>query len=128
MIDYFVVSRQFRVASAEVLCDWDSGRETLGVDAPCQLVAPFEFGPAENIAKLAALPELEHLIDGEVASTTGSIKRYEVPKAWSLLEQGFCASRGMLTPKLSIKRPVVLKEYKDDIAALYHDSGVAQAA
>merc|ERR550514_2270872 len=113
--------------------DWEQvgawAKEHLGVDAPCALVAPFEYGPPEHVAALAALPELETLLEGEVASMCASIKRYEVPKAWHVLEQGFCASRGMLTPKLSIKRPVVLKEYAAEMAALYSDgAGLAQAA
>ena len=113
--------------------DWEQvgawAKEHLGVDAPCALVAPFEYGPPEHVRTLARLPELETLLEGEVASTCASIKRYEVPKAWHVLEQGFCASRGMLTPKLSIKRPVVLKEYAAEMAALYSDgAGLAQAA
>jgi hypothetical protein len=36
-------------------------------------------------------------------------KKYEVPRKWELLEEGFTAERGMMTPKMSIKRHIVMK-------------------
>ena len=36
-------------------------------------------------------------------------KKYEIPRKWILLEEGFTAERGMMTPKMSIKRHIVMK-------------------
>ena len=44
---------------------------------------------------------------------------FEVPKKIGLLEHDFSIERGELTPKLSVKRKVVDKSYKDVIDALY---------
>src|SRR5690349_19697857 len=37
------------------------------------------------------------------------MKKYEVPQKWALLEEGFTTERGMMTPKMSVKRHIVMK-------------------
>lgn len=47
------------------------------------------------------------------------IKRYEQPKDLLLISEPFSAENEMLTPKLSIRKPNVIKFYKDRLDALY---------
>jgi len=49
------------------------------------------------------------------------IKKYEQPKQWVLLSEPFSAENEMLTPKLSVRKPNVIKVYKDRLDALYED-------
>ena len=46
-------------------------------------------------------------------------KTYEQPKKYLLLPEPFSAANDMLTPKLSIRKPNVIKAYKDAILGLY---------
>jgi len=40
-------------------------------------------------------------------------------KAFKLIDEPFTIDNGMLTPKMSQKRPIIAKAYSDVIAALY---------
>lgn len=45
--------------------------------------------------------------------------RYCVPEAFTLLEEEFTVENGLLTPKMSMKRPVIVKRYKDVLEGMY---------
>jgi long-chain acyl-CoA synthetase len=47
------------------------------------------------------------------------IKKYEQPKDLLLISVPFSADNEMLTPKLSIRKPNVIKAYKEQLDALY---------
>jgi len=47
------------------------------------------------------------------------IKKYEHPQAWVLIPEPFSAENEMLTPKLSVRKPNVIKAYKKQLDALY---------
>jgi len=68
---------------------------------------------------------VQALIDNEIIEKTTKLKKYEIPKKWSIVAP-FTASNNMLTPKMSIRRHVVVKAYDDIIAHMYgdHDSNV----
>ena len=51
--------------------------------------------------------------------TARDIKKYEQPKKYLLLPEPFSAANDMLTPKLSIRKPNVIKAYKEAILGLY---------
>ena len=68
---------------------------------------------------LLAMPTIQKKMDKEVAEQLHGFAHYEVPKKIGLLEHDFSIERGELTPKLSVKRKVVDKSYKDVIDALY---------
>jgi long-chain acyl-CoA synthetase len=51
--------------------------------------------------------------------TEHDIKKYEQPQALLLIAEPFSAANEMLTPKLSIRKPNVIKVYKDQLDALY---------
>eukprot|EP00566_Odontella_aurita_P007126 CAMPEP_0113538672 /NCGR_PEP_ID=MMETSP0015_2-20120614/7495_1 /TAXON_ID=2838 /ORGANISM="Odontella" /LENGTH=741 /DNA_ID=CAMNT_0000438271 /DNA_START=484 /DNA_END=2709 /DNA_ORIENTATION=+ /assembly_acc=CAM_ASM_000160 len=63
------------------------------------------------------------LMDGEIASTCAGVKKFEVPKDWAVVAP-FTASNNMLTPKMSIRRHVVLRTYEDAIAHMYGDEAI----
>mmetsp|Transcript_11136 Transcript_11136/g.14550 ORF Transcript_11136/g.14550 Transcript_11136/m.14550 type:complete len:695 (-) Transcript_11136:339-2423(-) len=104
-------NRQYNVAL--VVPDW-------------QLVADWavdntELGPDADLAALSQNKMVQHLIEGEIQNSCNEagVKKYEIPKRWLMLEEGFTAERGMLTPKMSIKRHVVFKTYMNNIELLY---------
>eukprot|EP00975_Prorocentrum_lima_P044191 9265620-Prorocentrum_lima.AAC.1 len=47
------------------------------------------------------------------------LKKYEVPKRWYLVEESFSTANGFLTPKLSLKRHIILKVYQEKLDELY---------
>ena len=51
--------------------------------------------------------------------TEHGVKKYEQPKAWLLVAEPFSAANQMLTPKLSIRKPNVIKAYQKQLDALY---------
>eukprot|EP00581_Thalassiosira_minuscula_P008068 CAMPEP_0183703644 /NCGR_PEP_ID=MMETSP0737-20130205/1321_1 /TAXON_ID=385413 /ORGANISM="Thalassiosira miniscula, Strain CCMP1093" /LENGTH=699 /DNA_ID=CAMNT_0025930441 /DNA_START=117 /DNA_END=2216 /DNA_ORIENTATION=+ len=58
------------------------------------------------------------LISAEIKLNCYSIKKFEVPMAY-LIVAPFTAANNMVTPKMSIRRHVVVKTYEDMISDLY---------
>ena len=73
---------------------------------------------AETEADLCNVQAVRDLLLLECKKSLAHIKKYEIPKNVAIVE-AFTAERGMLTPKMSIKRPVVVKHYEDVIEGLY---------
>jgi len=69
--------------------------------------------------QLLATPAVRAKMEEEVLAEVAGFAQYERPKKVGLLEHDFSIERGELTPKLSVKRRVVDKSYKDVIDALY---------
>ena len=46
------------------------------------------------------------------------LKKYEVPRAWAFVAP-FTAANNQLTPKMSIRRKIVLQDYGGVVARLY---------
>jgi long-chain acyl-CoA synthetase len=70
-------------------------------------------------AELMAMPTINAKVEKEVMSQLTGLAHFETPKRIALLEHDFSIERGELTPKLSVKRRVVDKTYKDLIDRLY---------
>ena len=70
-------------------------------------------------AQLLAMPTIRKKMDKEVFGALHGLAHFEMPKKLALLEHDFSIERGELTPKLSVKRKVVDKQYKSVIDALY---------
>jgi len=68
---------------------------------------------------------VQALIDNEIIEKTRKLKKFEIPQKWSIVAP-FTASNNMLTPKMSIRRHMVVKAYGDIIAHMYgdHDNSV----
>mmetsp|Transcript_20561 Transcript_20561/g.31347 ORF Transcript_20561/g.31347 Transcript_20561/m.31347 type:complete len:695 (+) Transcript_20561:106-2190(+) len=58
------------------------------------------------------------LIDEEIKINCHKLKKYEIPRSWAFVAP-FTAANSMLTPKMSIRRNVVIKRYEDIISYLY---------
>src|SRR5690554_394195 len=56
----------------------------------------------------------------EIKRFGNSLKSYELPKAFVLIDQEFTPDNDMLTPSLKVKRRVVLKTYGDMLEGLYN--------
>ena len=72
--------------------------------------------------QLLAMPTIRAKMEKEVNEEVEGFAQYERPKKVGLLEHDFSIERGELTPKLSVKRRVVDKSYKDAIDALYTET------
>jgi len=70
-------------------------------------------------AQLLAMPTIQAKMNKEVLGELQGLAPYELPKKLGLLEHDFSIERGELTPKLSVKRRVVDKTYREMIDSLY---------
>ncbi|RDV37004.1 long-chain fatty acid--CoA ligase [Bradymonadaceae bacterium TMQ3] len=77
--------------------------------------------------ELLTHPKVKELYQKEIDRVSASLKGYERPKRFALIEEEFSADNDMLTPKLSVKRRVVMARYGDMINNLYNDDKTAAA-
>jgi len=71
--------------------------------------------------QLLAMPTIRMKMEKEVLAECEGLAHFEAPKKIGLLEHDFSIERGELTPKLSVKRRVIDKTYKNVIDQLYAD-------
>lgn len=64
------------------------------------------------------IAEVQRAIDGANAS----VSRAESIRKFTILEHDLTEASGYLTPKLSIKRDVILRDFSDVIAGMYNDA------
>jgi long-chain acyl-CoA synthetase len=60
------------------------------------------------------------LLEGEIERRTARFKKYERPQDFVLVDDEWTTENGVLTPKLSMKRRVIMKKYADEIEAIYN--------
>ncbi|WP_280386205.1 AMP-dependent synthetase/ligase [Nocardia wallacei] len=70
--------------------------------------------------KLIELPELKAAIDAAVADTNKLVSHAEQIKKIRILPVDWTQEGGELTPKMSLKRAVVMKNYAADVDAIYN--------
>ncbi|MBW8773481.1 MAG: AMP-binding protein [Gemmatimonadetes bacterium] len=70
-------------------------------------------------AALAQLPEAKAKIEREVLKVLRDLAHFEVPKKFIIIPRDFSIESGELTPKMSVKRKVVEKNYAAQIEAAY---------
>jgi len=68
---------------------------------------------------LAKHPGLHDLIGRELQTHSAEFKGYEKPKKWALLADEFTTDNGLLTPKMSVKRRLVVEQYRATLDRLY---------
>ena len=73
-------------------------------------------------AELLASPDVRKMLDAEVRAQMTGLAHFEAPKKIEYLEHDFSIERGELTPKLSVKRRVIEKTYKELIDKMYAES------
>jgi len=71
-----------------------------------------------NEEMLANNVDVKYLIASELQSSTAHFKNFEVPTKWIVVSP-FTLANSMLTPKMSIRRHIVIKNHKDAIDSLY---------
>ncbi|MEU2035711.1 AMP-dependent synthetase/ligase [Nocardia amamiensis] len=77
--------------------------------------------PADTpIEKLIENPELIAEVDAAVAETNKKVSNAEQIKKIRLLTIDWTQETGELTPKMSLKRAVVMKQHAEDVAKIYH--------
>lgn len=94
---------------ALVVPDWVAIRAALNV--------------AEDVDEEALVndKEVRGLIDEEIKMSSYKLKKFEVPKNWAFVAP-FTAANNMLTPKMSIRRKIVIKSYEDIVGKMYGDT------
>jgi len=110
--------------------DWVNVANKFGVEG-VTMPAPFTFEPRAKIEELLEnhRTEIVHLMEAEVEYHGSKFKSFEKPERVGVVSEGFNAARGMVTPKLSVKRAAVLAAHQLDIDGLYGDGeDVAVAA
>jgi len=81
-----------------------------------------ELNISDNVSddELVNNDSVKNLIDDEIENACSNMKKFEVPREWSFVAP-FTAANNMLTPKMSIRRHVVIRTYVDVIAGMYPD-------
>jgi long-chain acyl-CoA synthetase len=72
--------------------------------------------------ELAGLPEVEAHLAAEARKNLRDLAQFEVPKRFLVLPRDFSIESGELTPKLSVRRKVVEKNYADQIESVYAEA------
>ncbi|QED27251.1 long-chain fatty acid--CoA ligase [Microvenator marinus] len=82
-----------------------------------------EWCAANNVGESEALnhPKLHETMKSEVDRVGHSFKGYEKPKKFLLVSEEFSTENDMLTPKMSVKRRVVMEKYGEALMALYNE-------
>jgi long-chain acyl-CoA synthetase len=64
-------------------------------------------------------PRVRELLRAELEKYSKDFRGYERPKGFALLTEDFTVENGMLTPKMSVRRNQVLKQYQSTLDKLY---------
>ncbi len=84
--------------------------------------------PEMDVAQARTHPAVVAAIDAAVEAANSAVSRAESIRKYRLLDTDLTIANGYLTPKLSVKRNVVLKDFAGEVDALYEGptpSGVA---
>ncbi len=86
-------------------------------------IAPIVAGklgiPDDDLAELAAKPEIHAVVQQAVDAANARLSRPEQVKKWALLPAEWTAESAELTPTLKLKRRVVHSNYAEQISGLY---------
>ena len=107
--------------------DWVAVAEKFGKAGSVAMPAPYLFEPAAAVEGLleAHGGELKALLADEIAAHSSGFKNFELPEKFAILTEGFNLKRGMVTPKMSVKRPAVFAAHEADVDALYAEDDCA---
>ena len=67
-------------------------------------------------------PALHATMKAEVDRVGHTFKGYEKPRKFLLITEDFSTENDMLTPKMSVKRRVVMERYGEALMALYDEA------
>jgi len=66
-------------------------------------------------------PKILNLIEKEIEKTNRQLSPWEKVKKFELLDEPLTIDGGELTPTMKVKRPVVLKKFKEEIDSMYQE-------
>ncbi|MFC4786597.1 AMP-dependent synthetase/ligase [Nocardioides sp. MAHUQ-72] len=76
-------------------------------------------GKSGGVADLIDDPDLQAEIQGAVDEANKAVSKAESIRKFSILPDEWTEEGGQLTPSLKLKRNVVMREFRDEVAALY---------
>lgn len=91
---------------------------TLDQDALSQILSANNIDTAP-MTELVANPNLRALVQKAVNSANEAVSNSEAIKKFSILLEDFTIDNGYLTPKMSIRRHLIVQDFSKDIDALY---------
>ena len=77
--------------------------------------------------ELANFSKVKDLIGNEIIKSCAKLKKFETPKDWAFVAP-FIAANNMLTPKMSIRRHVVMNAHEELISQMYDDDPIVTEA
>jgi long-chain acyl-CoA synthetase len=89
------------------------------LDAPAIETWAREHGVTAPAHELPGHPEVQKLIESEVAAVNRQLASWESIKYVRILPQDFSTETGELTPSLKVKRKVIGSRYADEIESMY---------
>jgi len=93
---------------ALIVPDWVAIRTQLGIDN------------SVSEDELVNDARVRELVDADINEQCKRLKKFEVPRDFAFVAP-FTAANNMLTPKMSIRRHMVIRTYGDVIGAMYGD-------
>ncbi|MDN4482154.1 AMP-dependent synthetase/ligase [Demequina lignilytica] len=75
--------------------------------------------PEMTVAEAAQDPTVREHLEKAVERANGAVSRAESIRRWEILLDDFTVDNGYLTPSLKMKRSLVLRDFADQIEALY---------
>ena len=102
---------------ALIVPDWVAIRTQLGIDS------------SVSEDELVNDARVRELVDADINEQCKRLKKFEVPRDFAFVAP-FTAANNMLTPKMSIRRHMVIRTYGDVIGAMYGDDskGINQSS
>lgn len=79
--------------------------------------------PAMSLEEAAKDPDVLASLDKAVERTNKAVSRAESIRRYRILDRDLTIADGYLTPKLSVRRAQVLKDFAADVEALYGEGG-----
>jgi len=91
------------------------------VTLDAEAVAPWATakGKPTDVASLVADPDLLAEVQSGVDEANKAVSKAEAIRRFAVLAVDWTEEGGQLTPSLKLKRSVVMKEFADDVEALY---------
>ncbi|GAA2527453.1 AMP-dependent synthetase/ligase [Rarobacter incanus] len=75
--------------------------------------------PTMTVAEAKHDPDVLRSLDQAVSRTNRAVSRAESIRKYRILDGDFTIENGYLTPSLKVKRHLVIRDFKDDIDAIY---------
>ena len=75
--------------------------------------------PVADVASVVDDPDLQAAVQGAVDEANKAVSKAEAIRKFAILPVDWTEEGGQMTPSLKLKRSVVMKDFADDVSALY---------